>query len=1162
MDVNRLNIFHYVPKPLQINLEDVNSEGGGLRSGVYYIAAAYIDDDGTRTNYVAVSPPISITNSSQEDTLFSYDGAPAETPTGKSINITLSNVDNHYNFIQLAVIPQYQGSFGTVEILPKISTHDRGDLISYIYTGFENHTEGSLDEILINRGYASTAKSIAQLDNSLYLGNITRKDDIGYQKYANNIKVKLAEKDLYTEPTIPQQGIKNTYNNAEVSFNLKSYRRDEVYAFYISFLLKDGSETFAYHIPGRPANEDELLIDDDGEKSIIAGSSEVRNFHFNSIPDSETGMGYWENRNEFYPFNKDWEIWNVDSNGEGYDTGDYLIGKRVRHHRFPNIQDKPHFTGRSSKVEFETDEALQLQATTTHVLGIKLENIKIPNDIINDVVSLRVHYARRTEGNKRILDDSLYFRNEEVDENSDDFANHLYVSTEIPTGQEDQKFSNENISLYPFHLLRTKKPIGSFDYIDVVKEIEPSSVETRFQVVDLGLINVSVARFYLSRFFYNYNNVSRQICGVNAKSYVPYNTMEVEVEGLGFDKKINNFSGKSHVAAKLNTPLEHYTSEGEVPKRYYCHMCSFKWDLYRSFDNQELIWTGFQDDNLEKYNNGNGNETPNIFGGDTFISNYSHFVTQGLPAPDTINPLINVHYMCQSDDNIAYRHVGEEREEAYFPNVKGEFTNDFDKFYKSLYVFSSDLKLVYDPILTEEDKGEGYLEKTYRLDNDNYFGYNEDYSSQARIKPAFPYPKSYRQVNNLPTRVMRSQEDITDTVIDNFRIFLAEDYLDLPLHRGEINKLVNLNNVLGVHMTQSLYRTRGREQLSTGDFTAFLGSGDIFEVKPDEMFNTSKGYGGLQSLTSGYSSQQGYLFVDQQARRIYLVSEGINDISSTGLNSWFYDNLSFELEKYNFDINRPHKPNMYISVSYDQKYRRFFITKRELYPKQNFIDAWDDDIVKYDEESNSYYSTENGDVNYIDFEENVYFTDNSWTISYIPEMNMWESFHDFHPDEMIDTRESFLSVKGQDVYKHNDSENMGNFYGENFPMIYEVVDNREPHVSKRASSIVINTVVKDQNEKEIIKETVDKFRIYNDYQDSGEIEVVYLENARRTKREWNFNKFRDILDDDGELKYDLPYYKKRKFNSNYHVVKFIYDNENNNKLYILGARVNSKPAIR
>ena len=41
-----------------------------------------------------------------------------------------------------------------------------------------------------------TAKTITQLDNVLYMGNLTGSPDLGYQKYANNIKLNAHKKDI------------------------------------------------------------------------------------------------------------------------------------------------------------------------------------------------------------------------------------------------------------------------------------------------------------------------------------------------------------------------------------------------------------------------------------------------------------------------------------------------------------------------------------------------------------------------------------------------------------------------------------------------------------------------------------------------------------------------------------------------------------------------------------------------------------------------------------------------------------------------------------------------------------------------------------------------------------------------------------------------------
>ena len=204
------------------------------------------------------------------------------------------------------------------------------------FTGNEDSSSTSVDDIIIdNVGYI-TAKAITQLDDRLYLANLQSRKDIGFQKYANNIKVKAITKEVnkfdirvfdilslnrgYAMMALPpyhnresfqgskfgigqtfhrkysadgqayQDQIRRTYfeniqellnygdsvqvgtneggietgyvltgkvakgyKDFRFSFKQKGFRRNEVYALYISFVLNDGTESFAYHIPGRHA---------------------------------------------------------------------------------------------------------------------------------------------------------------------------------------------------------------------------------------------------------------------------------------------------------------------------------------------------------------------------------------------------------------------------------------------------------------------------------------------------------------------------------------------------------------------------------------------------------------------------------------------------------------------------------------------------------------------------------------------------------------------------------------------------------------------------------------------------------------------------------------------------------------------------------------------
>ena len=64
------------------------------------------------------------------------------------------------------------------------------------------------------------------------------------------------------------------------------------------------------------------------------------------------------------------------------------------------------------------------------------------------------------------------------------------------------------------------------------------------------------------------------------------------------------------------------------------------------------------------------------------------------------------------------------------------------------------------------------------------------------------------------------------------------------------------------------------------------------------MIQTQDGYGGMQSQWSTCITSSGYFYLNQRARRVYLVSDKIQDISAAGLEKWFNVNLAYNLEAY------------------------------------------------------------------------------------------------------------------------------------------------------------------------------------------------------------------------------------------------------------------------
>jgi len=286
-------------------------EGGKLGCAAYYLAIAYADQDGLETNYFVVSNPVYIAPG-PENTLptNSFIGAEGGTPTSKAIRwVTFTPQGIDYQMLQPAVLKLQKNALTAVKI-PAVAINSGGNT-EITYTGTEDLQEISTDDIVIDDVNYITADTISQLDNRLYLGNVASNKDIGFQPFAHNIQINTVLDDVadfnprlydtfilnqgYTKllqvfheevgqqferlylydpddnylaqssyidsyqdllRTYATEQFDNTttrkgYRNPAYSFFRKSYRRGEVYAFYISFVLNDGSETYAYHIPGR-----------------------------------------------------------------------------------------------------------------------------------------------------------------------------------------------------------------------------------------------------------------------------------------------------------------------------------------------------------------------------------------------------------------------------------------------------------------------------------------------------------------------------------------------------------------------------------------------------------------------------------------------------------------------------------------------------------------------------------------------------------------------------------------------------------------------------------------------------------------------------------------------------------------------------------------------
>ncbi len=507
-------------------------EGGALECGAYYLALAYIDEDGLETNYFTMSNPVYIASGPESAIpTTSITGGAGGTFTNKSITFEI-NVpsDAIYTRIQPAVVKQIDTTTSALKLSPVPISSGQ---MKITVTGLEDSEGISVEDILVDDVDYITAQTISQQNNRLYLGNLKTNKDIGYQGYANNIGLDTVTETVSQfnprvfDTVVLNQGYSNMlqawganvgqtykkfhydtsnntfqiglktnafinetasgtylinsysqlleqwmgnpgtndtkrgYKNVKYNYGKKGYRRSEVYAFYISFILNDGTETYAYHIPGREAQKLGFSIDENfrfnqgtadprdhrtaygfhpgefkeyNDSTRICEIADTTDHTLNNNGDGTpfaVTTGYWENDNEVYPNTPDFNIAReVDEDGspqiKANATG--LQGKKVRHHKMPSNFSKtvPGYVttntindnaitehavvqpGENTDTKTKSSEDYPLvQSEQVNILGIKLKNIQIPKYILDQVQGYKVYYAKRSERDKTVLGQSL-----------------------------------------------------------------------------------------------------------------------------------------------------------------------------------------------------------------------------------------------------------------------------------------------------------------------------------------------------------------------------------------------------------------------------------------------------------------------------------------------------------------------------------------------------------------------------------------------------------------------------------------------------------------------------------------------------------------------------------------------------------------------------------
>ncbi|MDC6350702.1 hypothetical protein PP178_03995 [Zeaxanthinibacter sp. PT1] len=826
------------------------------------------------------------------------------------------------------------------------------------------------------------------------------------------------------------------------------------------------------------------------------------------------------------------------------------------------------------------------------VLGIDVKNIKFPTEIQSTIKGYEILYAKRDTSNMRVVGQSLLFGTAPHPLKLSSLGSHAGNSpTTVARSESNANDSviptlrDDKVRFHAFDLLKDK-PMLQPSYVKVGATLQgyrtgERQIEDKFWDPELASDDGRLSQDTPVQAHYRMDLVStgdagalnpvsefNELRAVSNYRYIPADG----IMSYGEEKLDNSYSEEcaiftvSHPNPQIQeqgsdktsingwfpktTKFDHAASQGNdntLQNYYLGSLYVHKRNVYTNLEDQELVSTG----KLFKVVSPTLTQrTYSLFGGDTFFSLYGIRLTAALfygltkyVSIDKNEALKNIFYFpCYTVSNVALRHSGGTYKDNYYPAVGTNYSS-------------------YDEWLTRPADNA----------NTNSFTYNDDYTSVGDLASGTVYNQKEEFLSEFPFRVARGVAYDPENKYFTLRKFLANDYKEMPKNRGEIINLESYATALMIHMKYSLMRTVSKETIATSERDAEVGTGDIFRMEPSELLTTEHGYAGTQHMGACLVSPLGYLSIDADQGKISLFNGKLNEISGQDMRNYFRDEfilkLKEQLDGKEVQLNTYDNPfapgGVGYTTAFDRRWNRIIITKIDKVlkiPSTNLsltVSAGDSLVVREGK-----FQILNG-TTLRDLEpsdEEIFFDDVSETISF--DGQSWISWHNYAGKVMANTRNEVYSFKGGDAYLHNQPGTYGKFYdGEIFPCTLDVSINPQSNITKLYQSLQWISEVTDGS-RFLHDKTISQVLLYNNYQCSDYISIEPMVNARNNEGTWSFNEFRDIVLDKeaafmesdepipSNLDPNMPWFNQRRFTDKFVVVRVLYDNIDQNALYL------------
>lgn len=250
-------------KILEIDLVGVENNGQ-LFPGNYIYYFYYQTQGGNQTELVGQSFTVSVydgNGTASQITGGKIDVGNNILKTNKSVHIALKNVDTTFGFLKVfyeRITGNEEQDREVFEILKSVNI--TSSQVDFIHTGTENERISSVEELNTIFADFGIARTLAQVDNKLYIANTNASESIDsdiFELFSSKIKLEWFQTsmqipgtnnldDLYSQKINQSNG--GYYEPLNIYYNL-GYWGGEAYTYGIKYILNNG-ETLIYPLSG------------------------------------------------------------------------------------------------------------------------------------------------------------------------------------------------------------------------------------------------------------------------------------------------------------------------------------------------------------------------------------------------------------------------------------------------------------------------------------------------------------------------------------------------------------------------------------------------------------------------------------------------------------------------------------------------------------------------------------------------------------------------------------------------------------------------------------------------------------------------------------------------------------------------------------------------